>query len=50
VEDEKEFDVENELPVCVECYNDLEHDGFANYYCCGCGGWFADDEVLYSKS
>lgn len=50
VEDEKEFDVENELPVCVECYNDLEHDGFANYYCCGCGGWFAEDEVLYSKS
>jgi gamma-glutamylaminecyclotransferase len=48
--DESEFDVENELPVCVECYHDLEFDGFANYHCCGCDAWFAEDEVLYYKS
>lgn len=40
------FDIVNEKPICVECFHDLEHDGFANYHCCGCDGWFAEDEVL----
>ena len=40
------FDIVNEKPICVDCFHDLEHDGFANYHCCGCDGWFAEDEVL----
>jgi hypothetical protein len=40
------FDVKNEKPVCVECFNDLEHDGFMNYHCSGCGEWFTENEVL----
>jgi len=41
-----EFDIESEKPICVDCFHDLEHDGFANYHCSGCNGWFAEDEVL----
>ena len=49
VEDDCEdcdFDVLNETPVCVECFNDLEYDGFSNYHCMGCGGWFTESEAL----
>jgi gamma-glutamylaminecyclotransferase len=44
--DDTEFNVSDEKPVCVECYHDLEHDGFANYHCGGCDMWFAEDEVV----
>jgi len=40
------FDIDNEKPICVDCYHDLEHDGFANYHCCGCDGWFTEGEVI----
>jgi gamma-glutamylaminecyclotransferase len=43
------FDIVNEKPICVDCFHDLEHDGFANYHCSGCDGWFAEDEVLRFK-
>ncbi len=43
--DDNDFPTD-ETPYCVECYNDLEHDGFANYYCSACGGWFAEQEIL----
>lgn len=32
--------------TCVDCYGDVEYDGFSNYYCSSCGGWFKEDEVL----
>ena len=44
--DDCEFDIYNEKPVCVECFHDLEHDGFSNYHCSGCGEWFTENEVL----
>lgn len=44
--DDCEFDVLNEKPICVECFHDLEHDGFSNYHCSGCGEWFTETEVL----
>ena len=44
--DDCEFDIVNEKPICVDCFHDLEHDGFANYHCSGCDGWFTEDEVL----
>ena len=44
--DDCDFDVLNEKPVCVECFHDLEHDGFSNYHCSGCGEWFSESEVL----
>jgi gamma-glutamylaminecyclotransferase len=44
---EDEFDVKNEKPVCINCYGDLEYDMFANYHCCGCGGWFNQSEVMF---
>jgi hypothetical protein len=40
------FDIVNEKPICVDCFHDLEHDGFVNYHCSGCDGWFSEDEVL----
>jgi gamma-glutamylaminecyclotransferase len=36
----------NDTPTCVDCYNDVTFDGFSNYYCSSCGGWFKEDEVL----
>ena len=36
----------DETPTCIDCYGDLKHDGFANYYCSSCGGWFVENEVL----
>lgn len=45
-----EFDIDNEKPICAECYHDLEHDAFANYHCLGCGGWFTESEVLKFNS
>ena len=41
-----EFDIENEKPICVNCFHDLEHDAFANYHCSGCDEWFSESEVL----
>ena len=41
-----EFDIENEKPICVNCFHDLEHDKFANYHCSGCDEWFTESEVL----
>lgn len=43
--DDNDFPTD-ETPYCVECYNDVEHDGFANYYCSACGGWFTEQEIL----
>jgi len=44
-EEEDEFNVAAEKPICIDCYNDLEHDAFANYHCSGCGAWFTESEV-----
>lgn len=41
-----EFDITEETAMCVDCYSDLEFDGFANYYCKSCGIWFRDEEVV----
>lgn len=41
-----EFSIDEENPMCMDCFHDLEHDGFANYYCSGCNGWFTEDEVV----
>ena len=49
-EEDSEFDVANEKPVCVECFHDLEHDGFMNYHCSGCNEWFSENEVLHFHS
>ncbi len=43
--DDNDFPTE-ETPYCVDCFNDLTHDGFANYYCSSCGGWFTEKDVL----
>jgi len=43
--DDNDFPTEI-TPTCVDCFNDLEHDAFHNYYCSSCGGWFKEDEVL----
>lgn len=48
--DDCEFDIYNEKPVCVECFHDLEHDGFSNYHCNGCGEWFTENEILRFQS
>lgn len=40
------FDIENEKPICVNCFNDLEHDGFVNYHCNSCDEWFTESDVI----
>jgi len=39
--------VEDESPICIDCYHDLDFDGFNNYHCTGCGGWFAESEITH---
>lgn len=43
--DDNDFPTEA-TQTCVDCYGDVEYDGFSNYYCSSCGGWFKEDEVL----
>lgn len=43
---EVEFDRDKEKPICIDCYHDLDYDGFSHYHCNGCDGWFSEDEVL----
>jgi len=43
--DDNDFPTE-ETSTCIDCYGDVQHDGFSNYYCSSCGGWFKEDEVL----
>jgi len=45
-DDTPEFDVKNELPMCVACYNDLVFDGFNNYHCSSCNTWHSEADVL----
>ena len=42
----REEDLYDRKPFCVNCYHDLEHDGFSNYHCSGCDSWFTENEVL----
>jgi gamma-glutamylaminecyclotransferase len=42
--DERE-EVYVEKPSCIDCFSDLEYDGFNHYHCSACGGWFTDNEV-----
>ena len=44
--DDCEFIIEDESPVCVNCFHDLEHDYFGNYYCKSCGDWFSEHEIV----
>jgi len=45
---DNEFDVMNELPMCIACYNDLKYDGFNQYYCDQCNTWHSESDVLKS--
>lgn len=45
-QEKSEFYVDDESPVCINCYNDLEYDFFSNYYCKSCGEWFKENEVV----
>ena len=43
---EDEFNVQEESPVCVNCFHDLEHDFYNNYYCKSCNEWFSEREII----
>ena len=45
-ESEPEFDVNGELPICVNCFHDLEYDNFSNFYCRSCDEWFGERDVI----
>ena len=36
----------SDTPTCIECLGDVEYDGWANYYCSSCGGWFVEDDII----
>ena len=42
----REEELYNKKPFCVNCYHDLEFDGFTNYHCNGCDSWFTETEIL----
>ena len=41
-----DFTDESKKPICIDCYHDLEFDGFNHYHCLGCNGWFTHSEVI----
>jgi gamma-glutamylaminecyclotransferase len=41
-----DFGDESKKPICIDCYNDLEFDGFNLYHCLGCSGWFSESEII----
>jgi len=41
IEDEEIQDT----PFCTSCFKDLEHDGYGNYCCTGCGEWYSQQDV-----
>jgi gamma-glutamylaminecyclotransferase len=45
LDEEDEFSIDSEKPICIDCFHDLEFDGFANFHCKGCEGWFSESEV-----
>ena len=47
--DEFEAKIDDHDDICIECFNDLEFDGFSNYHCKGCDSWFTEDEVVRSR-
>jgi gamma-glutamylaminecyclotransferase len=49
-QDDSDFILENEGPICINCFHDLEHDGFSNYHCTGCDEWFKENEIMVFKS
>jgi gamma-glutamylaminecyclotransferase len=46
IPEDKEFIVDEECPVCINCFHDLEHDFYGNFYCKECGEWFSENEVI----
>jgi gamma-glutamylcyclotransferase (GGCT)/AIG2-like uncharacterized protein YtfP len=46
IPEDKEFVVDEECPVCINCFHDLEHDFYGNYFCKACGEWFSENEVI----
>jgi hypothetical protein len=49
LEDEDEFNVTNEIPMCINCFHDLEDDFFGNHYCKSCDEWFSSSEIITNK-
>jgi len=49
-QDDSDFILDEEGPICINCFHDLEHDGFSNYHCKGCDEWFKENEVMIYKS
>lgn len=47
--DEFEAKIDDHDDICIDCFNDLEFDGFSNYHCKGCDSWFTEDEVVRSR-
>lgn len=47
-DEDDEFDIENETPMCMACYNDLEFDSFNLYHCQQCNTWHRETDVLKS--
>jgi hypothetical protein len=45
-DDDDDFNIYDEGPVCINCFGDLEYDFFNNYFCKCCGEWFPENDVL----
>jgi len=47
--DSEEFNP-SENVRCLDCLNTVEHDGWNNYYCSACEGWFSETEIMMSEN
>lgn len=46
IEFDEQVHTKPHLPICINCFNDLEFDGFTHYHCRACLGWFTPSEVI----
>lgn len=44
-DDDSSMIVEDGKPYCVECFNELENDGYDNYCCKGCHSWYTQNQI-----
>lgn len=42
---DEELYEDKETPICIECFNDIQSDGYGHHHCDSCDAWYTDNEV-----
>ena len=42
---DEELYEDKETPICIECFNNIQSDGYGHHHCDSCDAWYTDNEV-----